>query len=274
MELWPIGFSLKRLSLPGWKETLLHKDISAREYLMEERMRKIIIFLLTSLFLFASQIYVATAANLTYVMPKIVKIFNKKYPDIKVKFITSSSGKLTAQILNGAPYDLFLSANMKYPNYLYNKGIGIKAPEIYAKGTLGIISLKFKNVNIKNLTKYDSIAISKPNTTPYGHSAILAFKKTKIYNKIKDKLVYAETIPAVLSYIRNGADVGVISKSIIYSNKIKNLGKFYYSDIDSSLYPPINQGVLLISKKESAKKFYNFLLSKDAKKIFKKYGYQ
>ena len=235
-------------------------------------MKKFLFFIL-SVSLFASQIYVAASANLTYVMPSIVKAFNKKYPNIKVRFITSSSGKLTAQILRGAPYDIFLSANMKYPKFLYSKGIGILPPQIYARGKIGIFSLKYKNLSLKSLSNYKTIAISKPQTTPYGKAAVEAFKNSSIYSKIKDKLVYAETIPAVISYVKNGADVGVISKSLIYSNNIKRM-KFYYKDINTSLYKPINQAELLISKNLDAKKFYQFLLTNKARKIFKKFGYQ
>ena len=237
-------------------------------------MRKLILFLSASLYLFASQIYVAASANLTYVMPEIVKEFNKKYPDVKIKFITSSSGKLTAQILREAPYDLFLSANMKYPEFLYAKGIGVLPPAVYAKGKICLFSVKHKNLSLKNLKNYSSIAISKPKTTPYGKAAIESFKKAGIYPQIKDKLVYAETVAAVLSYIKNGADAGIISKSLIYSKNIKNLGHFYYKDIDSSFYSPIKQGVLLISKKNGAKKFYDFLLSKRVKEILRKFGYE
>jgi len=234
-------------------------------------MKKFILFLFCS-FLFASKIYIAASANLTYVMPKIIKKFNQKYPNENIKFITSSSGKLTAQILRGAPFDIFLSANMKYPKFLYSKGIGIYPPKVYAKGKIILFSIKYKNLSLNNLKNYNLIAISKPKTTPYGLAAIEVFKNKGIYSEIKNKLVYAETIPAVLSYVENGADVGIISKSLIFSKNIKNLGKFYYKDINTSLYNPINQGALLINKK--AKDFYHFLLSPEAKKIFKKYGYQ
>ena len=239
---------------------------------MEDKMKKFLFFIL-SVSLFASQIYVAASANLTYVMPSIIKAFNKKYPDIKVRFITSSSGKLTAQILRGAPYDIFLSANMKYPKFIYSQGIGVLPPQIYARGKIGLFSFKYKNLSLKNLPNYKTIVVSKPKTTPYGKAAIEAFKNAKVYSKIKEKLVYAETIPAVIVYVKNGADVGVISKSLIYSKNIRKM-KFYYKDINPSLYKPINQAELLISKNLDAKKFYQFLLTNTAKKIFRKFGYQ
>lgn len=233
---------------------------------------KFLIFFIFTIYSFALEIFIAASANLTYVMPEIVKEFNKNYPNIHIKFITSSSGKLTAQILRGAPYDLFLSANMKYPKFLYAKGIGILPPKIYAKGKLALFSLKYKNLSFQNLKNFSSIAISKPKTTPYGKAGVEFLKKIKIYKNIKNKLVYSETIAGVLSYVKNGVDVGIISNSLIYAKNIKNLGKFYYKIIDTSFYSPINQGVLLINN--DAKTFYKFLFSKKAKKIFKKYGYE
>ena len=236
-------------------------------------MKKILFLFFSSVYIFASTIYVASAANLTYVMPEIIKKFNSIYPNIKVNLILSSSGKLTAQILRGAPYDIFLSANMKYPFKIYKASLSKTKPKIYAKGSICIFSLKRK-FSLEDLVNANSIAISKPKTTPYGKAAIESFKNSGIYNKIKNRLVFAQTVPSVISYVKNYADAGIISTSMIYSKNIKNLGKFYYTKIDSKLYSPINQGVIRLSDKKGAKEFYNFLFSKEAKDILKKYGYE
>ena len=273
-ECRPIGFKWKRLSLPGLERDLsLIRVISGSGIVRGVCMKKIILLMISGIWLFASSIYVASAANLTYVMPEIIKKFNLIYPDIKINLIVSSSGKLTAQILKGAPYDIFLSANMKYPSKLYKAGFAKTKPKIYAKGYICIFSLKRK-LNLKNLPYVNSIALSKPMTTPYGKAAVESFKNAGIYNKIKNRLVFAQSVPAVISYVKNYADAGIISLSMIYSKNIKNLGKFYYTKINPKLYPPINQGVVLLSDKKPAKKFYNFLFSKDVKQILKKYGYQ
>ncbi len=235
-------------------------------------MKKFLIFVL-AVNLFAGSVFIASAANLTYAMPELIKTFNQKYPDVKINLVLSSSGKLTAQILKGAPYDLFLAANMKYPEKLYKSGLSKFPPKIYAKGSVCLFSLKYKNISLKNLDKFNVIAISKPKTTPYGKAAIEAFKNAGIYDKIKNRLVYAETIAAVFSYVKSYADVGVVAKSTLYSKNVKNLGKFYYKEINQKLYSPIKQGALLLSDKKEAKEFYDFLFSKKAKEIFKKYGY-
>jgi len=229
------------------------------------------LFLLLFNFLFASEIYVASASNSIYVLPKIIKEFNKKYSTIKIHTIFASSGKLTAQIINGAKYDIFLSANEKYANFLYEKKLASK-PKIYTKGKLALFSKK--RIDLSDIKKVllnaNSIAIANPKNAPYGKAAIEVFKNLNIYKEIKHKLIYAPTVSGVIAYVINYADVGLVAKSSFYSSKMK---KFKFSDIPSNLYTPINQAAVLLTNKKDAIKFYNFLFSKKAKEIFKQYGY-
>jgi molybdate transport system substrate-binding protein len=229
--------------------------------------------LFSAVFLFASQIYVAAAANTTYAMPEIIKSFNKTYPDISVKLILASSGKLTAQIKHGAPYDVFMSANMKYPNELFKSGFAETAPVVYAKGAIALFSVK--NIDLKNFKKAclnaKLIAVANPKTAPYGRAAVEAFKNAGIYAAVKPKLVYAETVTAVIPYTVNEADMGVVAKSALFSPKMRKYKNF--SDVPDKLYKPINQGIILLNNKKDAQKFYKFILSAKAKEIFKKYGY-
>jgi molybdate transport system substrate-binding protein len=236
-------------------------------------MKKIVLAVVFAVFSYASQILVAAAANTTYAMPEIIAAFNKKYPGIKVRLILASSGKLTAQIIHGAPYDVFMSANMKYPNVLYKKGYAKTKPVIYAKGAIALFSVK--NIDLhdfkKALLSADLIAIANPKTAPYGRAAVEAMKNAGIYNKVLNRLVYAETVTAVIPYTVNEADVGVVAKSSLFSPKMKKYKNF--AEVPSSLYKPINQGIILLNKKSGSEKFFNFILSPTAKKIFKKYGY-
>ena len=236
-------------------------------------MKRLFLFFCVVIFSYASEVLVAAAANTTYAMPEIIKAFNKQYPNIKVKLILASSGKLTAQIIHKAPYDVFMSANMKYPNILYKKGIAKTKPVIYAKGAIALFSVKNINLhNFKNaLLSAKLIAIANPKTAPYGRAALESFKNAGIYDKILDKLVYAETVTAVIPYTINEADVGVVAKSSLYSPKMSKYKNFV--EVPSNLYKPINQGIILLNNNDDAKKFYNFILSSKAKEIFKKYGY-
>jgi molybdate transport system substrate-binding protein len=237
-------------------------------------LKKVILFSLMSVFSFASTVYLACAANVSYALPSLIKAFNKEYPNIHIKTVLSSSGKLTAQIKHGAPFDVFMSANMKYPNFLYKNGLAITKPKVYAMGAIALFSTKIKNLSMKSLLKANEIAIANPKTAPYGRAALEAMKNAHIYNKVKSKLVYAETVTAVIPYTVNSADIGIVAKSSLYSPKIKNIGKFYAKDINPKLYKPIKQGIVILKgANKDAYKFYDFILSKKAAKIFKKYGY-
>jgi molybdate transport system substrate-binding protein len=230
---------------------------------------KFLISLFFSVFLFANEIYVASAAGNAYALPQIIKAYNKKNPNDKVHLIFASSGKLTAQIMHGAKYDIFLAADMKYPLFLYKEGLSLTKPKIYAKGAIVLFSKKPLTGNYKEIIlNAKSIAIANPKTAPYGMAAVEFLKNTGLYDKVKDKLVYAETVSAAFNYSLHSTDIGIIAKSLLFSSNTKK----YKNWIDlPNNYTPIAQGVVLINKK--AKNFYNFLFSDAAKDILKKYGY-
>ena len=244
-------------------------------------MKKIIILLLLFLSLSAQSINIAVAANVSYAIDELKQEFMKLNPDIKVKIILGSSGKLTAQIKNGAPYGLFMSANMKYPNALYKDNIAITKPIVYAQGTLAFFSVKNQDLSLgMNLLKSKSIkriAIANPKTAPYGIATVEALKNANIYNDIKEKFIYGESISQTVSYAVTATDIGIIAKSSLYSSTMSQYKKdINWVSLDSKLYTPIKQGIVLLrySKNSKAyKAFYDFILSAKAKEILKKYGY-
>lgn len=246
-------------------------------------MKKIlIIFLSLYLSSFAKELNLALAANVSYAIDDLIKEFNKTNKNIKVKYVIGSSGKLTAQIKNGAPYDLFLSANMKYPNTLYKKNLTLNKPLVYAKGSLALLSTKAKGLSskLKLLTNkgIKRIAIANPKTAPYGIASKEALKKSNLYEKIKNKLIFGESISQTVSYTVTAADIGFIAKSSLYSKKMKKFKKnINWVEVDDSLYTPTKQGIVILKKtkvKDEAQAFFNFIKSKNAKNIFKKYGYK
>jgi molybdate transport system substrate-binding protein len=230
---------------------------------------RFLLLMLIGIFIFSNEIYVASASSNAYALPEIIKVYNKKYSD-KVRLIFASSGKLTAQILHGAKYDIFLAANMKYPLFLYKRGLTLTKPKIYAKGLIVLFSKKPIKGNYKEIIlKSTSIAVANPKTAPYGRAAVEFLENENLYNKVKDKLVYAETVSAAFNYTLHSTDIGIIAKSLLLSPYAKKYKKNYL-DLPKD-YTSINQGVVLLDNK--AKNFYNFLFSKEAKEIFKKYGY-
>lgn len=243
-------------------------------------MKKILILILTlSALLQAKAITIAVAANVSYAINDLKKEFSKTYPNINIKVILGSSGKLTAQIKRGAPYELFMSANMKYPNALFEDKIAITKPIVYAKGSLAILSNKKRDFSsLEKLLQskgIKKIAIANPKSAPYGKAAMEALKNANILNNIQNKFVYAESVSQTVAYTVSAADIGLIAKSSLYSSKMKRFKKdINWKSINTKLYTPINQGIVLLkgSSKE-AKYFYDFILSDKAKKIFKRYGY-
>ena len=246
-------------------------------------MKKILLVLMMlSTLLFSSTVTIAVAANVSYAIDPLIKAFNKTNPEIKINVVLGSSGKLTAQISHGAPYDIFISANMKYPQKLYDEKMAITKPTVYAQGALALLSQKkqdfSKNIEILNQSTIDKIAIGNPKTAPYGVAAVEALKNAKLYEKLKEKFVYGESISQTVIYATSAADVGMIAMSALYSPKMKTYEKStQWVEVDEKLYTPINQGIVLLThakENAEAKAFYDFMLSSKAKVILQSYGYK
>ena len=245
------------------------------------KVKVLFVSLLLSLGLSAGEIRVAVAANVSYAIGDLIKAFNTLYPDTKVQVQLGSSGKLTAQIKNGAPYDLFMSANMHYPQALYHEGIAVTRPLVYAQGSLAFFSSKQrafdKGMALLEEDTIRRIAIANPKTAPYGKAAVAALKNAGIYEKIKSKFIYGESISQTVTYATTAADLGLIAKSSLFSPHMAQYreGKNWQS-VDSKLYTPINQGIVLLKKSAAnaeAAAFYAFIFSHRAEEIFKKFGY-
>lgn len=242
----------------------------------------VIVMVLLILNLNAKIITVAVAANVSYAIKDLVKEFNIQNPDTKVNVILGSSGKLTAQINHGAPYDLFMSANMKYPYNLYKNDYAISEPKIYAKGSLALFSnknLDFSKGLVALLEDKDirQIAIANPKTAPYGIASFEALKNAKVFDSVKSKFVYGESISQTISYAVSATDIGIIAKSSLFSSKMKQYKEnINWKEIDSNLYTPTKQGIVLLKhakNNKEAKAFYDFILNEKAQNIFKEYGY-
>ncbi len=244
--------------------------------------RIVTIILFFTTLIFAKTINIAVAANVSYAMPTLQKEFAKQHPNIKTRIILGSSGKLTAQISNGAPYDIFLSANMKYPNALYKNKIAISKPIIYAHGTLAILSpnqRSFKHgIKLLQSKLVKRIAIANPKTAPYGQATFEALKKVNIIDDIKNKIIYGESISQTVSYTMLVADVGIVAKSSLYSPKLINIHEnVHWVEVDKTLYSPIKQGMVILKNAKDnseVKAFYDFMLSQKGKNILKEFGYQ
>jgi molybdate transport system substrate-binding protein len=230
---------------------------------------------------YSKDILVAASANIQYALEDIVVKF-QEHSGIPVKTVYNSSGKLTAQILNGAPFNIFLSADLKYPETLDSAGFALNKPEIYAYGSLIIWTTKMLDLTMEIRSLLDGkvarIAIPNPATAPYGRAAVEAIKFYEVDKELHLKIVYGRNVTNVNQYVLSGAvDAGITSKSVVFSPKFSQVGSWIAIAPES--YFPIAQAAVMLKSKdgqhsEETEKFYYFLFSDQAKKILENYGYR
>ena len=224
---------------------------------------------------------IALAANVSYAMPSLKAAFAKHHPDTHIQITVSGSGKLATQIRNGAPYDLFLSANMAYPQALFEAGLSAKKPVVYAQGALAYLSNTprdfSKGIKLLLSPAIHTIAVANPKTAPYGKAAFEALEKAGLLTRLRPKLVFGESIAQTVAYATHAADIGLVAKSALFAPQMRHYNQgTYWIDVEA-LYSPIDQGMILLSSstnKPEAKAFYNFLLSQKARDIFTEFGYR
>jgi len=228
-----------------------------------------------------NKVSVAVAANMQFTMAQLKTEFEKE-TGITLQVTVGASGSLCAQVMEDAPFDVFVSADMNYADELYKKGFATNAPEVYAYGSLVLWTMSpgirpLADLKFLSEPAIKKIAVANPKTAPYGVAAEEALKYYKVYDQVKDKLVYGENIGQTQQFIASqAADIGFIAKSLVLADEMK--GKGNWIDVDSKAYQPIAQGAVILkhgqqTNNTSAQKFYRFLYSKEARSIFKKYGY-
>jgi molybdate transport system substrate-binding protein len=243
-------------------------------------MRKILLALcfIGSLATYSQTVRVAAAGNLRYIMEDIKAEYIKKSPKAKINVVYGSSGSLTQQIINGAAYDFFMSADIKYPQKLKEQGCASGAVKIYGYGKLVLWSNSIdlsQGIESLNDPKITHIAIAKPDIAPYGERAVQCMKYYKIYDKLKGKLVYADNIAQAAQFAESGnAEAAFIAYALVFGPEMQKKGKYYL--LDEKSYKPVEQACVLLKgweRNPEASKFMNFVLSAECKPIFKKYGF-
>jgi len=199
-----------------------------------------------------------------------------------MKVIYGSSGSFFQQIQNGAPFDMFFSANLDYPKKL--EAAGLTEPDSYheyAKGKIVAWALNDSRINLNSGLKalldpsIRKIAIANPLHAPYGQAAVSAMQKEGIYEKVKDKFVLGENISQTASLIVSGAaDIGVVALSLASSPNMKDRGR--YVEIPSDRYPPIDQAVVILKSSKNkavAQQFLAYVQSPTIADLLKQYGF-
>src|SRR5271167_1304309 len=229
----------------------------------------------------ADEIRVATAADLNYAFRDIAARFEKETGH-KVDLIIGSSGNLYSQIQNGAPFDLFFSADMQYPEKLAEAGLAEKGSLYrYAIGRIVLWVPNASKLDIKRglVALQDpsvrKIAIANPAHAPYGRAAEAALKSEKLFDTVSGKFVLGENISQAAQFVQSGnADAGILAFSLVVVPAMKDAGRYY--EIPASEYPTIEQAAIVLAsskKKDTARLFIDFLKKPEIEKLMKAYGF-
>jgi molybdate transport system substrate-binding protein len=225
------------------------------------------------------KITVAAAADLKFAMDEIISTFTQTNKNAKIDVTYGASGKLKTQIEQGAPFDLFFSADIIYPQDLEKKGLTASKVKPYAFGRIVLWSgvLDATKMTLDSLTdeKITKIAIANPKSAPYGKRAEEALRAAGLWDKVEPKLVYGENIAQTAQFVQSGnAQVGVLALSLAVNQELASKGGYYL--IPDKLHSPLEQGHVLLKRAENnplAKKFAEYMEGKEARAIMEKYGF-
>lgn len=228
----------------------------------------------------AEPLTVAVAANVKFVFDELRAEF-KKSTGIEANGVFASSGKINAQIKNGAPFDVFMSADMEFPQALYEDGLAIAPPKVYAQGVLVLWTLHALDINqgMRVLTNpaVKKVAMANPKLAPYGREAMRALDFFKLRAAVEPKLIYGESIGQVNQYIDTQAvEIGFTAKSVVLAPQMQGRGKWI--EVPRESYQPIEQGIVILkhgadTNADAAKRFMEFMASARARSILEKFGY-
>ena len=227
----------------------------------------------------ADTLSIAAAADLKSAMGEIVAQFQKSHPGHKIDVMYGSSGKTHAQIQQGAPYDLFFSADISFPQELVAKGFAVGPVHPYAVGrlvlwsaTLDVSKWKLTDLAGPNVKK---IAIADPQHAPYGQKAQEALRKTGVWDAVASKIVYGENIAQAAQFAFTGnVDVGILALSLALSPEMAAKGK--YALVPDSLHQPLEQGFVVTNRakdKPLAAAFTKWMEDPVVRKTMAKYGF-
>jgi molybdate transport system substrate-binding protein len=246
-----------------------------------KRLFLVLIFCCAAAVANAQEITVAAAADLSSVFPQVAAKFEKETGK-KVKLNFGSSGQFLLQIENGAPFDVFFSADVQYPQRLESEGLA--QPGSLYKYAIGKLVLYVPNDSKLNLAEgmrslqspqARKIAIANPQHAPYGRAAVEALKKEGLYDLVQGKLVMGENISQTAQFVQSGsADAGIVALSLALSPAMKSAGR--YVEVPASDYTPIEQAAVILKSskdKATATLFLDYVRKPEILQLMAQYGF-
>jgi len=227
---------------------------------------------------------VAAAGDTKFAFDEIVEAFRRQHPAIDVRVTYGSSGNFYAQLSNRAPYDMFLSADLEYARRLIREGRAAPDSEfLYGVGRLVLwvsrrspIDVEMRGMDALQDPLVRKVAIANPAFAPYGRAAVTAMKNLGVYDKIKDQLVYGDSVMQAFQFVESSAaDIGIVSHSLALAPQLRDKGRLWEIPLDA--YPRQEQGGVILSwaqNRAAADALRNFMLSGDGKTILHRYGFE
>jgi molybdate transport system substrate-binding protein len=246
-------------------------------------MRKLLalLLLLTGSFGTAQEITVAAAADMSAALPDLVAAYTKKTGQT-VKLSFGASGNLTNQIRNGAPFDVFFSADEEYPQQLIAEGLASGTPYRYAVGRLVLWVPSDSPLDLSKLgmsalldPSVKKISIANPATAPYGRAAAAALRHFGIYDQVSSRLVVGENVSQAAQFVESGnAQAGLVALSHALAPAMKGKGRYWTVPLDA--YPTLNQAAVVLSRSkqgDAARRFLDFVRTPEATSLLATYGF-
>ncbi len=232
--------------------------------------------------LLAGDLTVAAASDLNFAFKELVSEYERKTGE-RVKLTFGSSGNFYAQIRNGAPFDLYFSADIAYPRKLDAAGLAVPGTLYpYAIGRIVVwapsrstLPVEGRGLDVLLDPSVKKIAIANPKHAPYGRAAVSAMDHFNLHKRVEDKLVLGENISQAAQFVESGAaDVGIIALSLALAPAMRANGKYW--EIPAEAHPPLEQGAVILKaspNQDRAKSFLNFLQGEEGKAIMRRYGF-
>jgi len=229
----------------------------------------------------AETVTIAAASDLVFCLERINTAFLRAHPGAKLKLSFGSSGNFFAQIKHGAPFDVFLSADVAYPRQLADGGAAVSETLTrYAIGRIVVwtarTDLDLSGVSALAQPGIKRLAIANPAHAPYGRAAREALQHAKIWEDVQPRLVLGENISQTAQFVQTGnADAGIVALSLVLSSKLKNVGR--YVEIPESMHAPLEQAAVLTThgrENPLARAYLTFLGTADARAIFDEFGFR
>lgn len=222
---------------------------------------------------------IAAASDLQFALRQVVQDFEAQSPDTRVQLTFGSSGKFSTQIRQGAPFDVFFSADFAYAQVLVEAGLTVGGVRPYATGRIVLWSAQedASALTLQELTspRFARVAIANPRHAPYGQRAEEALRATGIWDALQPRLVYGENISQTAQFVRSGnAQVGIVALSLVLAPALQGGGG--YALIPDTLHAPLEQGYVVLrgaKSKASAQAFVRYLESAQARATLARYGF-